>query len=182
MSNSQRFRKTSWGLALFFTILVITLTYTLLNTDIFNTQIETSSTARKIVKVIDGDTIEVAKGNTREKVRLIGINTPETVDPRKKVECFGREASNELKRLLDGKSVRLEEDSTQDKEDKYGRSLRYVYLDSLLVNAYMIEHGFAFEYTYNVPYLHQKEFKTLESNAKKEAAGLWSPASCNGKK
>ncbi|MEK6881792.1 MAG: thermonuclease family protein, partial [Nanoarchaeota archaeon] len=105
----------------------------------------------KVSKVVDGDTIEVLVGDQKESIRFIGINTPETVDPRRPVECFGKEASNENKRLLEGKEVILEKDITE--RDKYQRLLRYVYLPLsdgtlLFVNDYLVRQGFASVYTY----------------------------------
>ena len=82
----------------------------------------------KVTRVIDGDTIELETG---QKVRYIGINTPETVDPRKPAECFGRESSEKNKELVEGKIVELEKDISE--TDKYQRLLRYVYVDGVLV-------------------------------------------------
>lgn len=134
----------------------------------------------KVVKVIDGDTLTVSQEGVETTLRLIGINTPETVDPRKPVECFGKEASNKGKELLSGKSVKLEFDSTQSKVDKYGGTLAYVYRDDgLFYNKYMIEQGYAYEYTYDTPYKYQQEFKAAQIKAKSEQKGLWSPSTCN---
>src|SRR5574343_1337369 len=72
----------------------------------------------KVVKVIDGDTFEIVVDNENLKVRMIGVDTPETVDPRKIVQCFGKEASAYLTTLLTGKTVTMEADSTQDNIDK----------------------------------------------------------------
>jgi endonuclease YncB( thermonuclease family) len=82
-----------------------------------------------IVRVVDGDTIDVqvAVGHT-ERLRLIGIDTPETVDPRKPVQCFGREASAHAHELLDGQTVTLDGDPTQDTRDRYVRLAVYVWL------------------------------------------------------
>jgi micrococcal nuclease len=132
-----------------------------------------------VSRVVDGDTIEVTKDGIKEKVRLIGINTPETVDPRKTVECFGKEASAHAKEILMGQKVRLVSDDTQTKYDKYGRLLAYVYReDGLFVNKHMIEEGYAYEYTYRVPYLFQKEFKEAQLKAQTEGKGLWKAGVC----
>ncbi len=97
-----------------------------------------------VIKVVDGDTVDVSMGGVTERIRLIGINTPETVDPRKPVECFGVEASNKAKALLTGKKVSLESDSTQGELDKYNRLLRYVFLeDGATFNILMIKEGYA---------------------------------------
>lgn len=135
----------------------------------------------KIVKVVDGDTIDISINNKTERIRLIGMDTPETVDPRKTVECFGKEASNRAKILLTGKSVYIESDPSQDNRDKYDRLLRYVYFqDKTSYNKLMISEGYAHEYTYYVPYKYQAEYKKAQQDAEKSQAGLWSPNTCNG--
>ena len=133
-----------------------------------------------VVRVIDGDTIVVNIKGGEERVRLIGINTPETVDPRKPVQCFGLEASAKTKELLEGKQVLLKSDSSQLDKDIYGRLLRYVYLENgSFINLILIEQGYAYEYTYHVPYGFQKEFKNAEVNARLEKRGLWADGVCN---
>ena len=135
-----------------------------------------------VVSVTDGDTIKVNIGGTTETIRLIGIDTPETVDPRKPVQCFGQEASKKSKELLTGKKVRLEADPTQGERDKYGRLLRFVFLeDGTNFNKMMIAEGYAHEYTYDSnPYKYQVEFKDAEKQAREANKGLWSPTSCSG--
>ncbi len=134
----------------------------------------------KVVKIIDGDTVAVDISGKIETIRLIGINTPETVDPRKPVECFGKEASNKAKEILTGKSVRLEADNTQGELDKYNRLLRYVFLeDGINFNKTMISEGYAYEYAYNFPYKYQSEFKQAGKEAKEAQKGLWAPDACN---
>lgn len=132
-----------------------------------------------VVKVIDGDTLAVERSGVRETIRLIGIDTPETVDPRRAVQCFGAEASNEAKRLLLGARVTLVSDSTQDTRDKYGRRLAYVYrVDGLFVNEYLVRAGFAYEYTYRAPYRFQSLFEEAELEAQAAKRGLWAPDAC----
>lgn len=132
-----------------------------------------------VVKVVDGDTISVNIDGTAETIRLIGINTPETVDPRKPVECFGIEASNMAKELLTNKKVILEGDPTQGERDKYSRLLRYVWLeDGIFFNKKMISDGYANEYTYNIPYKYQIEFKQAEAEARMAKRGLWADDAC----
>ena len=133
----------------------------------------------KIVRVIDGDTIVIKINDKAETVRLIGINTPETVDPRRPVECFGIEASNRAKEILSGKSVRLEEDDLVGKRDKYGRLLKYIFLENgTNFNKTMISEGYAYEYTYDLPYKYQSEFKQAEKEAKEMKKGLWAQGVC----
>lgn len=134
-----------------------------------------------VVKVIDGDTLAVLMNGKPVTLRLIGLDTPETVDPRKPVQCFGKAASDKAKELLSGKVVRLEFDASQGMLDKYGRTLAYVILpDGTLFNKYMIAAGYAHEYTYNLPYKYQKEFKAAEKTAREEKRGLWADDTCAG--
>ncbi len=134
-----------------------------------------------VTSVVDGDTIKVNINGTVETLRLIGMDTPETVDPRKPVQCFGKEASNKAKELLVGTKVRLEKDPTQGELDKYGRTLAYIYReDGMFYNKYMIEQGYAHEYTYNTPYKYQAEFKAVQKSAQENLRGLWSATTCNG--
>lgn len=137
-----------------------------------------------VVKVVDGDTIVVDIAGANTTVRLIGLDTPETVDPRKTVQCFGAEASAEMKKILSNHYVRLETDPSQGEKDKYGRLLAYVYApanvrpEGILLNIYMIEEGFGHEYTYNIPYKYQAEFKAAENIARQEKRGLWADGVC----
>lgn len=134
----------------------------------------------RVVKVIDGDTILVDIEGESRSVRLIGINAPETNDPRKKVECFGKEAKEKAIELLTDKNVRLIKDPTQGDKDKYQRLLRYVFLeDGTNFNKLMIEEGYAFEYTYNIPYQYQKEFKLAQKQAEEKKKGLWADNVCD---
>lgn len=120
------------------------------------------------IRVIDGDTI-VLEGN--EKVRLIGVDTPETVHPNKPVEHFGKEASEFTKRMVEGKKVRLEHD--WQRKDKYGRTLAYVYLeDGTFLNLEIVKQGYGFAYTkYSFKFL--EEFRQAEKEARKNNRGLW---------
>lgn len=134
-----------------------------------------------VVKVVDGDTFSVMKDGKTITVRLIGIDTPETKDPRKVVQCFGEEASAKAHELLGGVSVHLVADASQDIYDKYGRLLAYAYLpDGTFFNKWMIENGYAHEYTYIIPYEHQVEFIQAENTARRMERGLWSPETCAG--
>lgn len=134
-----------------------------------------TATRYPVVHVVDGDTIDVQEGAQKVRVRLIGIDTPEVVDPKKPVQCYGAEASAEMTRVAAGMSVRLETDPTQDLHDKYGRLLAYVFLpDGTNVNLHMIEAGFAREYTYQKPYRYQAQFKAAQAHARSASIGLWS--------
>ena len=130
----------------------------------------------RISRVVDGDTIEL-EGGTR--VRFIGINTPETVDPRKAVECFGKEASDYTKALLKDGLVVLKKDISD--TDKYGRLLRYIYLpDGTFINLKLVEDGYAYANPYPPDIAHSKEFSAAQTAAREASRGLW--ASCPVKK
>ncbi len=136
-----------------------------------------------VSKVVDGDTIKVMIDDVEQTIRLIGIDTPEVVDPRKTVECYGKEASSQMKKLVEGKQIKLESDPSQGNSDTYGRLLRYVQLsDGQLVNLLLIKNGYAFEYTYKTPYKYQAAFKSAQTLASSQRQGLWSEASCKGQR
>lgn len=144
------------------------------------TKLENNSNTYKVERVVDGDTISVFINERIETIRLIGIDTPETVHPEKEIECFGLEASLELKELLEGKNIYLKKDTSQDDRDKYNRLLRYVYRsDDLFINQWMIENGFAYEFTYKIPYIFQEEFKQAQINAEINKIGLWEDGICD---
>ena len=131
-----------------------------------------ASETGKVVKVVDGDTINVSIAGRVEKVRLIGVDTPE-VDSRRPVELFGREASEFTRRLSLGKDVRLDQDPQGDTRDTYGRLLRYVYLpDGTLLNAEIIRQGYGHAYT-RFPYAKLESFRALEREAREAGRGLW---------
>ncbi|MBU0569352.1 thermonuclease family protein [Patescibacteria group bacterium] len=126
----------------------------------------------KVTRVIDGDTIEIEGGR---KVRYIGIDTPETVHPSEPVECFGEEASDENKRLLEGKQVRLEKDISE--VDKYDRLLRYVWVGDVFVNDHLVRQGYANSTTYPPDVKYQEQFREAEQEARENNRGFWSK--CN---
>jgi len=127
-------------------------------------------TWRTCIRVIDGDTI-ILDGN--ERVRLIGVDTPETKDPRKPVQYFGQEAYEFAKGLVESKKARLECDQTR--IDKYGRTLAYVYLeDGTFLNEEIIKQGYGFAYT-AFPFKYLEEFRQYEREARENKRGLWAP-------
>ena len=133
------------------------------------TSLDASQTFSTVTRVIDGDTVVVEGVGT---VRLIGIDTPETVDPREPVQYFGKEASDFTKQLATGKRVRLEFDV--DRTDRYGRTLAYLYLqpENLLLNAEIIRQGYGFAYT-QFPFRMIEHFRALEWEAREARRGLW---------
>lgn len=147
----------------------------------------TSSTATNatVVRVIDGDTLVARMDGASSDItiRFLGINTPETVDPRRPVQCFGKEASNYAKHLLNGQRVRLVADPQADDHDKYERELRTVLLaDGTDVNAELVRDGYAYAYL-NFPLNKQRKayLKSLQTQAEMGQRGLWDPQTCNGK-
>ena len=133
-----------------------------------------------VTRVVDGDTIRVLINNREDTVRLVGIDAPETVNPGKFVQCFGREASDKAKEILNGKTIVLESDSTQGDRDEYGRLLRYVFLDNLNFNQFMIGEGYAREYTFKSrDYKYKTEFIQAEVKAKGNKKGLWADNICD---
>jgi endonuclease YncB( thermonuclease family) len=132
---------------------------------------------------VDGDTVDVrfSDDGSQDRVRLIGIDSPEVVDPRKPVQCFGREASAHAHQLLDGQVVSVETDPTQSTRDAYNRLLAYLWLpDGRNFGEVMIVDGYAHEYTYDQPYGYREEFEAAQDEAIANQSGLWSPATCNG--
>jgi len=141
--------------------------------------VTTNTKTYTVIQVVDGDTIKVSMDGVKKTIRLIGLDTPETVDPRKPVECFGKEATNKMLELLRSKTVLLGEDQSQGDKDKYGRLLRYVFLpDGTNVNKELIQQGFAYEYTYDLPYKYQDEFKEAQTSARESKRGLWADNVC----
>lgn len=128
-----------------------------------------------VVSVTDGDTITVLKDGAYTKVRLIGIDTPETYGGKKAARCFGMEATQRAHELLDSTQVTLEMDPSQGTTDRYGRMLAYVFLsDGTSYEQRMIAEGYGREYTFRTAYRYQKEFRAAQAEARAAQNGLWS--------
>jgi micrococcal nuclease len=136
-----------------------------------------TESAYLVTRVIDGDTIEVSLNGQVEKVRLIGVDTPETVDPRKTVQCFGKEASARTKELLTGKTVTLVKDVSE--TDRYHRWLRYVYLDGVFINQQLVLEGYAHARSYPPDVKYQAEFRAAEEQAREQKKGMWAEGVCS---
>ncbi|MFA5129735.1 MAG: thermonuclease family protein [Patescibacteria group bacterium] len=133
-----------------------------------------------VTHVVDGDTFDVNMNGKTERIRMIGVDTPETVDPRKPVQCFGKEASDKMKSLITNQKVILEADPSQGERDKYDRLLRYAFLsDGRNIGLYLIQEGYAHEYTYNTPYKYKQVFKDAENSAREFKKGLWADNACS---
>ena len=124
-----------------------------------------------VTRVIDGDTIEVEIEGEKKRVRYIGVDTPETVHPSKPVQCFGKEASEFNKNLVEGNWVRLEKDISE--TDKYGRLLRYVYVGEKFVNLELVGKGYADVITYPPDVKYTEVFLIAKREAQAEKRGLW---------
>jgi micrococcal nuclease len=130
-----------------------------------------------VVLVVDGDTIRVAMDGQEYRLRYIGIDTPETVDPRRPVQCFGEEASERNRQLVEGRVVGLEKDLSE--TDEFGRLLRYVWVGDAMVNASLVEEGYALAATYPPDVRHADLFASLQRQARENRRGLWGEA-CSG--
>lgn len=130
-----------------------------------------------VLRVVDGDTIEMRIGRSNETVRLLGIDTPETVHPAKPIECFGPEAARRTKELLaKGATVRIERDV--EARDHFGRLLLYVYVSDervgeVMVNASLLREGFARPLSIAPNVAHARDFDRLASDARNRGVGLW---------
>lgn len=133
-----------------------------------------------VLRVVDGDTLHALIDGRDTTVRLLGINTPETVKPNSPVECFGPEASAYAKQTLEGQRVTLEFDDSQSRLDRYGRTLAYVWLPAAaggqrLVNLDLVAGGFAYQRQYGPnPVAWQPELVRAQREARASGAGLWS--------
>jgi micrococcal nuclease len=125
-----------------------------------------------VVRVIDGDTILVDLNGRQERVRYIGVDTPETVAQDRPVGCFGPEASKKNKELVEGKSVELERDVSD--RDRFDRLLRYVYVDGVMINAELLQQGYGTSVTFPPDVRENSRFRALEREARQARRGLWS--------
>lgn len=123
----------------------------------------------KVKRVIDGDTIEIESG---EKVRYIGINTPEIDDKDPFKLCLAQKAASKNKELVEGKEVILVKDISE--TDKYNRLLRYVYVDNIFINDFLVRQGFAQTSTYPPDVKFKEQFLEAEKEARENKRGLWS--------
>lgn len=125
-----------------------------------------------VVRVVDGDTFSVMMNGKAEKVRLIGVDTPESVKPNTPVQAFAKEASIYTKSLIEGKNVKLELDVSE--RDNYGRILAYVYLaDGRMLNNVLVQEGYAKVMTVPPNVKYSKTFIQSERSAREQNKGLW---------
>ena len=147
---------------------------------------QAQSVTGTVTRVVDGDTVDVRVDAKVERIRIIGLDTPETVDPRKAVQCFGREASAHAKELLPlGTVVTLESDPTQDRRDKYGRMLAFILFETgpgITANftEAMIAGGYGHHYVYRRPSIYADAFTVAQDHAQSWGLGLWGAETCAG--
>jgi micrococcal nuclease len=138
-------------------------------------QTSQSRVRAQVLSVTDGDTIRVSIDGHSVAIRYIGIDTPETVDPRTSVECFGREATAFNRELVEGKTVELEKDVSE--LDKFGRTLRYVWIERgsqmVMANEELVRSGYARASTYPPDVKYQERLGGLEAVARTNGLGLW---------
>ena len=154
-------------------LLLFLFTYALLLSSCSNESVSTSPNSATVKEVIDGDTIVLEVQNQTETVRLLGVDTPETVHPSKPIECFGPEASAFTKATLaKGSTVKLLRDV--EPRDRFQRLLVYLFLaDGTLFNQLLIDRGFARTLSIEPNTAFASQFATYESNAKDRRVGLW---------
>lgn len=133
-----------------------------------------------VARVVDGDTIRVTQAGEEQVVRLANINAPESVDPRREVECMGVEASQYLTELLADQTVKLLADDTQASQDRYGRLLRFVHLaDGRDVGELMIAAGFAHAAPYGKgQHVYFERYQVAQVQAQQDQRGLWAEDAC----
>ena len=129
-------------------------------------QITSNQEEALVVRVIDGDTVELEGG---ERLRYIGMDTPESTNQH---ECFGDEATARNRDLVEGRVVGLETDVSD--RDRFGRLLRYVYVDGVMVNELLVREGYATVSTFPPDVKYQERFLAAQTAARQAAAGLWS--------
>lgn len=155
-------------------LLLFLFTFSLMLSSCSNESVSTAPNSATVQHVVDGDTIDISIGGKTERVRLIGINTPETKHPTKGVECFGPEASAYTEQLLPkGTALRVERDI--EARDKYGRLLLYVYIASnnVFVNLDLVMNGYARPMVFEPNTAHKADFAQAATQAELRNVGLW---------
>lgn len=144
-------------------------------TTIVKPTIATDPTLHRVTKIIDGDTVEIETG---QKVRYIGIDTPEMKATKTKSSCFGAEAKQRNQQLVEGKTVQLKKDVSE--VDRYGRLLRYIYLydetaskEGQFINDTLVREGYAHAVTFPPDVAFAEQFRAAEQEARNKSIGLW---------
>jgi micrococcal nuclease len=129
-----------------------------------------------VERVVDGDTLVVRLDDQSIKVRLIDVDAPESVDPRRPVQRFARESAAFIRQLVEGKTVRLAYEPAGARIDRYGRTLAYLHRvdDDIFVNRELVAKGYAFAYV-QYPFQYMEDFRAAERSARERGLGLWGP-------
>ena len=175
-------------ISLLVTFVVVVITVQLKKIEKFETlptqgaAVDTATSSIRVMRIIDGDTFEAMVDGQVEKIRMLGIDTPESVDPRRPVQCFAKEATKKLHELIFDREIILTPDFSNDDRDKYNRLLRYVSRpDGLLVNEEMIKGGYAYAYI-KFPFERREHYLKLQTAARSMGAGLWATTTCSGRR
>lgn len=139
-------------------------------------QVQRAATVATVIEVVDGDTVEVVRAGSRDLVRLLGVDTPETVHPDRPVECYGPEAKAFTTARLAGRSVRLEFDAVR--RDQFGRLLAFVHVDGERFNDVLLREGYAELLVIPPNGLHGRSLLWAEMEARRAGRGLW--GACGG--
>jgi endonuclease YncB( thermonuclease family) len=131
-------------------------------------------TPATVTRVVDGDTIRIEIAGKEYRVRYIGIDTPETGESGSPTECFGHEATERNRQLVEGTIIGLEKDVSE--TDAFDRLLRYVWVEDQMVNAALVEEGYALTSTYPPDVKYAELFASLQAQAREAGSGLWGPA------
>lgn len=134
-----------------------------------------------VIHVYDGDTIAVSNTKKIEKIRFLGIDTPERKDKNGVAQCYSKNAKKYLTKKLLDKKISLQRDELTKNRDVYGRLLRYVTFEGKLVNENLVKEGYAYVYTRS-PITKLNEFLAYEKTAREQKRGLWNPKTCDGKR
>ncbi|MEX1030777.1 MAG: thermonuclease family protein [Paenibacillaceae bacterium] len=172
----RKFRATSWLTLLLILIIIIVVIRLTGSPEQSNTRNDNNLITAKVTHVVDGDTMKVTLEDghaTEETIRLLLVDTPETVHPSKEVQPFGPEASAYAKRILTNQEIQLEIDVSQ--RDKYGRLLVYLWIGDQMFNEMLLEEGLArvaYVIPPNIKYINQ--FRAIQQKSQKSAKGIWS--------
>lgn len=133
-----------------------------------------------VTSVIDGDTFNVLINGKKQIIRLTAVDAPESKHPTKPIQCFSVEAKNYLKGLIENNYITIDKEALDANKDRYGRLLRYVFINGININELLLKNGYALEKAYVKGYKYQLAFQKAQNYAQTNKLGLWSLSTCNG--
>ncbi len=176
-----------WAIALFFLVTgLVVASYAgylydrKIESDVLEAISPQVNSAYLVISVIDGDTFNVLINGEKQTIRLIAVDAPESKHPTKPVQCFSAEARDYLQELIENKYVTMDKEVLDDNKDRYGRLLRYVFINGININELLLKNGYALEKTYVKGYKYQLAFKKAQTYAQTNKLGLWSSSTCDG--